>query len=310
MTPTRPAPPRARRRPNPPRPAERTLVSPLTLAGTRGRLTYRLVLVTVVASATVVFLGPMLLAVTGALKPPAELVRTPPTLLPREWRFSTYTEAWGILDLGHFMWNTFVVVGGAWLFQLGVAVPAAYSLSKLRPVLGRALLGMMLATLMLPAAALLIPTYLTVADVPLLGLNLLNTPWAIWLPLGANAFNVFVLKRFFDQIPADLLEAARLDGAGPVQVMLRIVLPLSRPILAVVSILAVVAAWKDFVWPLVVLQDPQVQTITVYLARISTDMPLNTLIAGMVISSLPVVALFLLFQRQIIAGLSAGALKG
>jgi multiple sugar transport system permease protein len=77
-----------------------------------------------------------------------------------------------------------------------------------------------------------------------------------------------------------------------------------------VSILAVVAAWKDFIWPLVVLQDPLVQTITVHLARISTEMPLNLLIAGMVISSLPVLALFLVFQRQVIAGLSAGALKG
>lgn len=307
MTPVRPR--RARGGP-PAHTGERTLVSPLTLNGPRGRTAYRVVLLLVVALFTVVFLGPMLLAVSGSFKPPAELVRTPPTLLPQEWRPQTYPLAWETLDLGRYLWNTFVVVGGAWLFQLGVAVPAAYSLSRLRPVLGNALLGMMLATLMLPAAALLIPTYLTVADVPLLGVNLLNTPWAVWLPMAANAFNVFVLKQFFDRIPAELVEAARLDGAGPAQIMLRIVLPLSRPILAVVSVLAIVAAWKDFVWPLVVLQDPLAQTITVHLARISTEMPLNLLIAGMVISSLPVLALFLVFQRQVISGLSAGALKG
>ncbi|MFL1378446.1 carbohydrate ABC transporter permease [Nocardiopsis protaetiae] len=307
MTPTRPR--RARGGP-PARTAERTLISPLTLNGPRGRTGYRAVLVLVIVLFTVVFLGPMLLAVSGSFKPPAELARTPPTLLPQEWRPETYPRAWDTLDLGRYLWNTFVVVGGAWLFQLGVAVPAAYSLSRLRPVLGNAVMGMMLATLMLPAAALLIPTYLTVADVPLLGINLLNTPWAVWLPMAANAFNVFVLKQFFDRIPADLVEAARLDGAGPAQIMLRIVLPLSRPILAVVSILAIVAAWKDFIWPLVVLQDPLVQTITVHLARISTEMPLNLLIAGMVISSLPVLALFLVFQRQVISGLSAGALKG
>jgi multiple sugar transport system permease protein len=194
--------------------------------------------------------------------------------------------------------------------QLAVDVPAAYALSKLRPKLGNAVLGLMLVTLMLPAAALLVPTYLTITDVPLLHLNLLNSPAAIWLPAAANAFNIYVLKRFFDQIPDELIEAARIDGAGPVRTLWKIVLPISRPILAVVSILAVVTAWKDFIWPLLVLPDPDQQTLSVVLQRVAIDLPLNLLVGGLVLASLPMVAIFLAFQRQILAGLTVGSLKG
>ena len=127
---------------------------------------------------------------------------------------------------------------------------------------------------------------------------------------AANAFNIYLLKRFFDQIPTDLLDAARIDGAGSVSTMVRIVLPLSRPILAVVSIFSIVAAWKDFIWPLLVLQDPEVQTLSVALQRFEPDTPINLMLAGLVIASVPMVVAFLIFQRQILAGLTAGSLKG
>jgi multiple sugar transport system permease protein len=157
-----------------------------------------------------------------------------------------------------------------------------------------------------------VPAYLTVSHVPLIGVNLLNTPWALWLPAAANAFNVYVLKRFFDQIPDDLLDSASLDGAGRVRTLWSVVLPLSRPVLGVVSIFAVIAMWKDFLWPLLVLQDPDTQTLSVALSRLSStsQVPLNVMMAGLVIASVPMVAIFLAFQRNIIDGLSAGAMKG
>jgi multiple sugar transport system permease protein len=214
------------------------------------------------------------------------------------------------LDLALYLRNTLVVVVGSWAIQLAVDVPAAYALSKLRPRLGRAILALMLATLMLPASALLVPTYMTVADLPILHVNLINTPLAIWLPAAASAFNIYVLKRFFDQVPDDLLDAARIDGAGPITTMWHIVLPLSRPILAVVSIFAVVAAWKDFIWPLLVFPDPGKQTVSVALQRVAPDVPINYLLAGLVLASVPMVVAFIVFQRQILAGLTAGGVKG
>lgn len=288
----------------------RTLVSPGALRSRRGKVVYAVVFACTLLVFVLAFLFPLYWAVTGAMKTPQELARTPATLVPHEWHPETFGEAWGQLNLGKYFLNTLVVAGGAWLAQMAVDVPAAFALSKLRPKFGNAVLGLMLATLMLPAAALLVPTYVTISDLPLLHLNLIDSPAAVWLPAAANAFNVYVLKRFFDRIPDELIEAARLDGAGPVRTLWRIVLPISRPILAVVSILAVVTAWKDFIWPLLVFPDTGKQTLSVMLQRVAIDMPLNVLTAGMVLASLPMVALFLVFQRQLLSGLTAGGLKG
>jgi multiple sugar transport system permease protein len=288
----------------------RTLLSPWTFARTRGKVGYWLVFAVVLALFTIAFLVPLVWMLLGAMKSAPELARTPPAILPDRFTPGSYVEAWNFMDLAAYFRNTVLVAGGAWLLQLAVIVPAAYALSKLRPVLGTWILGLMLATLMLPASALLVPTYLTVTDVPLVGVNLINNPAAIWLPAAANAFNLYLLKRFFDQIPTDLLDAARIDGAGSVTTLVRIVLPLSRPILAVVSIFAIVAAWKDFIWPLLVLQDPGIQTLSVALQRFEPDTPINLMLAGLVLASLPMIAAFLVFQRQILAGLTAGGIKG
>jgi multiple sugar transport system permease protein len=283
----------------------RTLVSPGALRSRRGKLVYGVVFTCTLVVFVLAFLFPLYWAVTGAMKSPQELAQTPATLVPHEWHPETFADAWEQLNLGKYFLNTLVVAGGAWLTQLAIDVPAAFALSKLRPKFGNVVLGLMLATLMLPAAALLVPTYVTVTD-----LDLIDSPAAVWLPAAANAFNIYLLKRFFDQIPDELIEAARLDGAGPVRTLWRIILPISRPILAVVSILAVVTAWKDFIWPLLVFPDTGKQTLSVMLQRVAIDMPLNVLVAGMVLASLPMVALFLAFQRHILAGLTAGGLKG
>ncbi|MFD8500839.1 carbohydrate ABC transporter permease [Amycolatopsis sp. NPDC059657] len=283
----------------------RTLVSPSQLRSRKGKTIYWVVLVLTLVLFTIAFLFPLYWAVTGAMKSSSELAKVPPTIVPEQWHPETYVQSWKEMDLGKYFLNTIVVAGGAWLVQLAVDVPAAYALSKLRPRLGNLVLGLMLATLMLPAAALLVPTYVTVAD-----LGLLNSPAAIWLPAAANAFNIYLLKRFFDQIPDEIVEAATIDGAGPVRILVRIVLPMSRPILAVVSIFAVVTAWKDFIWPLLVFSDSGKQTLSVMLQRVAIDMPLNLLVAGLVLASVPMVLLFLAFQRHILAGLTAGSLKG
>ncbi len=288
----------------------RTLVSPLSLRTWHGKLIYWTVLVVVVVGFTIAFVFPLYWMVTGALKSPDELAQIPPSFFPKEYDFGVYKEAWDQLQLGVFLRNTALYAGGAWLFTLLVDVTAAYALSKLRPFFGKLILGLMLATLMIPPMVLLLPTYLVAKDVPLFHFNLLNTPWAIWLPAAANGFFIFLLKRFFDSIPRELLEAAEIDGASPVRILWSIVLPVSRPILGVVSILSVVTVWKDFVWPLLVLPETDKMSISVGIASLSAQMPQNVLIAALVIASLPTILVFFVFQRSIMAGLTAGSLKG
>ncbi|MFF0886053.1 carbohydrate ABC transporter permease [Streptomyces sp. NPDC003456] len=283
----------------------RTLVSPAVLARPRGRAVYWTVFTGVVLLFALAFLFPVYWMVTGAMKSADEVARTPPTLVPEDWRLAGYTDAWDLMQLPAHLWNTVVQAAGAWLFQLVFCTAAAYALSKLKPAFGNVILGGILATLMVPAQALVVPKYLTVAD-----LGLLNDPLAVWLPAVANAFNLYLLKRFFDQIPRDVLEAAEIDGAGRLRVLWSIVLPMSRPVLGVVSIFALVAVWQDFLWPLMVFSDTGKQPISVALVQLSQNIQLTVLIAAMVIASIPMVALFLVFQRHIIAGISAGSTKG
>jgi multiple sugar transport system permease protein len=285
----------------------RTLVSEKELNRTRARVVYWIVLTLTMIGFTVAFVFPLYWMFASAVKSPAEYAQPDPTMIPQTFHPETYGNAWTRLDIAKFFVNTVYYAVGGWLFQIVVDVAAAYALSKLRPMFGKVVLGLMLASLMLPASALLIPAYLTVSD-----LRLLNTPWALWLPAAANAFNIYVLKRFFDQIPNDLLDAAAIDGAGRLRVLWSVVLPLSRPVLAVISIFAIIAMWKDFLWPLLVLQDPESQSLSVALSRLAgtTFVTPTELMAGLAIASIPMIAVFLVFQRQILAGLSAGSIKG
>ncbi|MDO0924820.1 carbohydrate ABC transporter permease [Streptomyces sp. TG1A-8] len=290
--------------------AVRTLVSPAALARPRGRAVYWTVFAAVTVLFALAFLFPVYWMVTGAAKSPDEVARTPPTLVPEHWHLSGYTDAWELMQLPQHLGNTLVQAAGAWAFQLVFCTAAAYALSKLRPAFGKVVLGGILATLMVPAQALVVPKYLTVADLPLIHTSLLNDPLAIWLPAVANAFNLYLLKRFFDQLPRDVLEAAGIDGAGKLRVLWSVVLPMSRPVLGVVSIFALVAVWQDFLWPLMVFSDTGKQPISVALVQLSQNIQLTVLIAAMVIASIPMVVLFLVFQRHIIAGISAGSTKG
>jgi multiple sugar transport system permease protein len=288
----------------------RTLISPAALARPRGKALYRTTFALVVAVFTLVFLGPLYWLVSSGFKDPQEVIATPPTLVPESFEPDNYRQAWEVMDLAGLLFNTLYYAFGALAFQLVLDVAAAYALSRLRPVLGKAILGMMLATLMIPATVLVVPQYLTVLDVPVIERNLLDSPWVIWLPSVTNAFTVFLLKRFFDSIPRELLDAAAIDGAGPLRILWSVVLPVSRPILGVVSIFAVVGVWKDFLWPMLTLPDPAKQTLNVGIYSLSTGVPVNVLIAALTIASIPTLVLFLVFQRNIMSGLTAGGLKG
>ncbi|GHO60957.1 carbohydrate ABC transporter permease [Ktedonobacter robiniae] len=163
--------------------------------------------------------------------------------------------------------------------------------------------------------AYLIPQFVNISDLPLLHISLMNNWAGVWLPSAASAFNILVLKSFFDSIPAELTDAARLDGANAWQLFTRIMLPLSRPALAVVTIFTVVASWKDFLWPLLVLTDSNLQPLSVAIFRqsgINSNFPLpfTYLMAGLALASVPPIILFLVFQRQIIRGINLTGLKG
>jgi multiple sugar transport system permease protein len=184
-------------------------------------------------------------------------------------------------------------------------------LSVLRPRGGGILMGLVIATLFVPPIVLLVPLYLTIVDVPLVHARLIDNYWAIWLPMAASAVNVVLVKRFFDNLPREIFEAARVDGAGPFRLFWSIVLPMSRPILGVVSVFAVIATWKDYLWPLLVIRNPNLQPLSVRLPTLAPTTDLGVFIAALTISSIIPIAVFLVFQRLFLSGQGlSGAIKG
>jgi len=168
-----------------------------------------------------------------------------------------------------------------------------------------------LGTLFIPAIVLLVPLYIEIVHVPIVHKSLIDSYWAVWLPAGASAFNVILVTRFFDNLPREIFEAAEIDGAGPFQLFWRIVLPLSKPILGVVSIFALLASWKDFLWPLLVLSNPNKQPLSVRLPSIESQTSLGVFLAAMFIACLLPIAGFLIFQRSFLRGTGlGGAIKG
>lgn len=293
-----------------PDPGTRTLISDAQLRRGKGKALYWTVLTLAVVVCTFVFIGPLYWMVTGALKSAQEVAQAPPTLFPKHPEAQNYVDAWNNLNLAKLMFNTFYYAAGAVLCQLIFDTAAAYALSKLRPVLGNVVLALMLATLMIPAMVLIVPQYVTAISLPIVHVSLLDSPWAIWLPLVANAFNIFLLKRFFDSIPEDLMAAAMVDGATPLRILWSIILPMSRPILGVVAIFGVTAVWKDFLWPKLVMPSPETRTLSVGIYAFSGGTPMNVVIAASVIAAIPTVLIFLIFQRNIMSGLTTGSLKG
>jgi multiple sugar transport system permease protein len=185
-------------------------------------------------------------------------------------------------------------------------------LSVLRPRWAGLVYGLLLATLFVPIVVLIIPLYILIVDPPFTSHSFADSYWAIWLPAGASAFNVVLVKRFFDNLPRELFEAARIDGAGPVSLFLWIVLPLSKPILGVVSIFAILAEWRNFLWPYLVLSNsPERQPLSVRLPAIQAQTDLGVLLAAMLIASLVPIVAFLIFHRTFLRGAGlGGALKG
>ncbi|MGN6126695.1 MAG: carbohydrate ABC transporter permease [Humibacter sp.] len=257
-------------------------------------------------------LGPIAWSARASLSSSQAILSDPMNIWSAPLQLGNIAEAWNGAQIGSALGNTVIVALGSTIATLFVSATAAYLLSVLRPKWSPILSGAILATLFLPGVISLVPLYLTILHMPVLGVSLLNTFWGVWLPAGASAFNVIVLKRFFDSIPRELIEAARIDGASAIRVFTTVVIPLSRPILGVVTLLTIIASWKDYLWPLLVLAAPALQPVSVALANLPNGaMPFSVQMAAVFLTIIIPVVLFVVFQKQFLRGVSsAGGLKG
>lgn len=256
-------------------------------------------------------LGPIIWLAKSAITPSSDTITNPMGLFTHGFAWANLREAWVNVDVGRYFWNTIVVAFGSWISQILVATTGGYALSVLRPKYAKLIKGLLLGTLFIPGIVLLVPLYIEIVRPPIVHHTFIDTYWAVWLPAGASAFNVVLMTRFFDNLPREIFEAARIDGAGPFILFWKIVLPLSKPILGVVSVFAVLASWKDFLWPLLVLTDPNKQPLSVRLPSIASQTSLGVFLAAMFIACLAPIVGFLVFQRSFLRGTGlGGAIKG
>jgi multiple sugar transport system permease protein len=292
-------------------PEQRGIVSVADWHRRRVRWTLNVVHALMMISLLVIGLGPILWLAKAAVTPTQDTLRSPMALWPNGWDLNLLTQTVTKVHIERYFFNTVWIAVGSWICQITVATTAGYALSVLRPRGSGLLYGLVLATLFVPSIVLLVPLYLTVLSVPIVNVKLVDTWWAVWLPAGASAFNVVLMKRFFDNIPREIFEAAEVDGAGPFRLFWSIVLPLSRPIVGVVSVFAVIATWKDYLWPMLVLPNPALQPLSVRLPTLERGIQLDLFLASLAVATLFPIVLFLVFQRMFLRGGGlSGAIKG
>ncbi len=291
--------------------SDRRAISPAEWQRPPLRMVMRILHGLLLLALVVAGIGPMLLLVKFAVTPTQDILRTPLAVFPNGVQWSNLSFAWNEVHISTYFFNTIVIALGYWFVQVLVATTGGFVLAVLRPAYGKVINALVIATLFVPAVVLLVPLYLTILHPPFVNASLINNYLAVWLPAGASAFNVVIVSRFFDSLPREIFEAAEVDGAGAFRLFWSIVLPMSRPILGVISVFAIIASWKDFLWPLLVLKNPAIQPLSVRLPAIQAQTDLGVFLAALAISTFIPVVVFLLFQRLFLSGAGlGGAVKG
>ncbi|HVC32830.1 MAG TPA: carbohydrate ABC transporter permease [Chloroflexota bacterium] len=256
---------------------------------------------------------PFAWALIGSFKPETEIKTLPPTFWPSHFVWGNYVQVWISSYFTNWVANTFLITIIATIGAVLTAAFAGYAFARLRFPGREIFFGMTIATMMLPYEVTLIPTYL---EYYLLGW--LNTFLPLTVPywLGGGAFFIFLFRQFFMTIPIDLDEAAKIDGADHFQILRLIVLPLSLPVLAAAGILSFIGNWNSFVLPLIILNDPQKFTLSIGLRYFQMQpsgdaMPTDDLLlAGSILMTIPIIAIFFVGQRYFVKGVVLSGLKG
>lgn len=272
-----------------------------------GRLTTTTMIQLLLIVNTIMVLYPLLVMGMSAFKSTPELFRNP-FGLPESFSFANFVQVWERTNFPLYFRNSLVVTSGAVVLILVLGVMAAYALARYK-FRGNAILYLFfLSGLMIPLRLAIIPLFIQLKT-----LGLINTHLGLIFVYAAQGLPsaVFILSGFLRALPGDLEDAARIDGASELQILLRIMLPLTRPALVIVAIYNLVPVWNDFFFPLVLIQDNALKTLpqglTIFMGQYSTDWAV--LFAGLSIAALPVIAVYIVLSRQFIAGLTAGAIK-
>ncbi len=272
-------------------------------------------------AAAISMLVPFLWMVFTSIKPNETIFQMPPVLWTTQYTVAHYVRALTRSNFDIYFLNSLIVASTVTILNVIVNAMAAYAFARLRWRLREPLFLVVLAVMMLPGLIALIPTFLIVKMTPFAGGNTWlgqgGTGWldsypGLIFPMIGSGFYVFLLRQFFLTLPSELEDAARVDGAKELTIFWRILMPLSKPVLAVVAIFSFQAAWNEFLWPLVIVQSDKMRTIQLGLTLFRTQNRIDwgVLMAGTTIATVPTVAIFLMAQRYFVQGIALTGIKG
>jgi len=259
----------------------------------------------VVASIVVAF--PLLVALSYSFMSESEIATFPPPVFPSQPSLDNYQQVFATIPIGRYLLNSFVVSTAVVLGQLITASLAAYAFSFLVFRGRQVLFFLFLSTLMIPWEATIIPNYMTIRNI-----GWLDTYQGLAVPFMATAFGTFLLRQAFMQVPRELWDAARIDGASTFRFLISTVIPLSRPALGTVAIYGFLSTYNQYFWPLLITNQTLMRTTQVGITQLRFEETLRwgLVMAGVIMVAVPTLALLVLGQRQLIRGLTAGAVKG
>ncbi|HKU12566.1 MAG TPA: carbohydrate ABC transporter permease [Sinomonas sp.] len=261
------------------------------------------------ALATLIVFLPLAWMALSSFKTPGEIVTTDLRILPQQLYTQNYVEATTTVPFGRFFLNSAIVTFVGSAIKVALAILTAYALVFVRFPFKNAIFVLILVALMVPPQVAILPNYVLIA-----GMGGKNTLWGIILPGLGTAFGTFLLRQHFKTLPASILEAAELDGAGHWRRLWRIVAPVSLPSIATVALVTIVNEWNDYIWPLIITDRPETMTLPVGLTLLqnsegNTGSGWGILMAGAVLVILPVLVVFAMLQRYIVAGLTQGSVS-
>jgi len=287
--------------------AERTILSRYDYRKTSNKFAFTLVCL-VILLMVFSMLYPIAVTFMNSFKTTQEVNSFPPKFLPEAFKWDNYKSGLDYMNIPHFMGNTFKIFAGNMVVTIFVLGLASFALSRLNLPYRKGIYLFFLMTLFIPPSTYIVPNFVNLKD-----LGLLNTFFAFWLPAGASAFNLLLLKSFFDNIHHEMFEAARIDGASDWRSFTTIALPLSIPIFSTLAIFVFSTVWNDWFWPSLVMHgDPNYPLATAIYKKVilAKGLKLNVKFAILAMSSIPPMIVFLIFQRFIIGGLQVGGVKG
>ncbi|OXM14805.1 carbohydrate ABC transporter permease [Paenibacillus herberti] len=257
--------------------------------------------------AAIVLVFPFIWMLSGSFKDSLEVVRMPPNLIPETFLFSNYVEITKYFPIYRFLGNSVFVAIVTTLAQMAACAMGAFVFAKIQFRGRETLFGLYLITMMIPMQVTLTPLFIVFQK-----LNLINTYPGLILPGIFSAYGTFLLRQHMMTIPDPLIEAARMDGASYARVFAQIIIPLSKPALATLSIFAFMASWNNFLWPLIATSDKELMTLPIGLSKLTGRWATewNILMAGNVISFVPIFIVFLFASRYFIKGMTMSGVKG